>query len=92
MKSTVAELPDEKTQKAINQQDNEKPNAYLDSVNNADKEDLETFSGDIAFLRKLENINLKINSKHFYASKDLRTCNNCGTVMDVDKRFVADEV
>ncbi|PZW44019.1 3-hydroxyanthranilate 3,4-dioxygenase [Mesonia algae] len=29
--------------------------------------------------------------KHFYGSKELRTCNNCGTVMDVDKRFVADE-
>ena len=26
--------------------------------------------------------------KEFYASKDLRTCNNCGHVMEVDERFV----
>ena len=30
--------------------------------------------------------------KHFYNSKDLRTCNNCGTLMPVDKRFVSEEV
>jgi len=29
--------------------------------------------------------------KHFYGSKELRTCDNCGHVMPVDKRFVADE-
>lgn len=29
--------------------------------------------------------------KHFYGSKELRTCNNCGTVMDTDPRFTADE-
>lgn len=29
--------------------------------------------------------------KHFYANEDLRTCNNCGTVMPVDARFVAEE-
>ncbi|MDT0691282.1 3-hydroxyanthranilate 3,4-dioxygenase [Salegentibacter sp. F188] len=28
--------------------------------------------------------------KHFYSSKELRTCNNCGEVMPVDPRFVAD--
>jgi 3-hydroxyanthranilate 3,4-dioxygenase len=28
--------------------------------------------------------------KHFYGSKDLRTCDNCGEVMPVDKRFVAE--
>jgi 3-hydroxyanthranilate 3,4-dioxygenase len=28
--------------------------------------------------------------KDFYGSKDLRTCNNCGTVMEVDGRFTAD--
>ncbi|MAQ74973.1 MAG: 3-hydroxyanthranilate 3,4-dioxygenase [Aquimarina sp.] len=28
--------------------------------------------------------------KHFYGSKDLRTCDNCGTVMPVDKRFVSE--
>ncbi len=27
--------------------------------------------------------------EHFYNSENLRTCNNCGTVMDVDPRFVA---
>lgn len=26
--------------------------------------------------------------KHFYGSEELRTCNNCGHVMEVDKRFV----
>lgn len=29
--------------------------------------------------------------KEFYGSKELRTCDNCGEVMPVDKRFVADE-
>ncbi|MGB5372121.1 MAG: 3-hydroxyanthranilate 3,4-dioxygenase [Flavobacteriaceae bacterium] len=29
--------------------------------------------------------------KHFYGSKALRTCEQCGTVMPVDKRFVAEE-
>jgi 3-hydroxyanthranilate 3,4-dioxygenase len=28
--------------------------------------------------------------KDFYGSKDLRTCDKCGTVMPVDERFVAD--
>ena len=27
---------------------------------------------------------------HFYASESLRTCDNCGTVMPKDKRFVTD--
>ena len=26
--------------------------------------------------------------KHFYGSKELRTCDNCGTVMPVDERFI----
>ena len=26
--------------------------------------------------------------KHFYGSKELRTCDNCGHVMEVDERFV----
>lgn len=26
--------------------------------------------------------------RHFYGSKELRTCNNCGHVMEVDPRFV----
>lgn len=29
--------------------------------------------------------------KEFYGSKEKRTCDNCGEVMPVDKRFVADE-
>ncbi|ETN94570.1 3-hydroxyanthranilate 3,4-dioxygenase [Zhouia amylolytica] len=29
--------------------------------------------------------------KNFYSSEDIRTCNNCGTVMPVDKRFTADD-
>ena len=29
--------------------------------------------------------------KHFYGSKELRTCSYCGTVMPVDKRFLADD-
>ena len=27
--------------------------------------------------------------KHFYESEELRTCNNCGTVMEVDERFIS---
>lgn len=29
--------------------------------------------------------------KEFYGSKEKRTCDNCGTVMPVDKRFVAED-
>ncbi|MDN3596081.1 3-hydroxyanthranilate 3,4-dioxygenase [Zunongwangia endophytica] len=29
--------------------------------------------------------------KYFYENEDLRTCDNCGEVMPVDPRFVADE-
>jgi len=29
--------------------------------------------------------------KDFYSSEALRTCSNCGTVMEVDKRFIAEE-
>ena len=29
--------------------------------------------------------------KYFYSSKELRTCDNCGTVMPVDERFIAKE-
>jgi 3-hydroxyanthranilate 3,4-dioxygenase len=28
--------------------------------------------------------------KHFYGSKELRTCDKCGEVMEADERFVAD--
>lgn len=41
---------------------------------------------------KLEDIEKDFlkHFKHFYQSKDLRTCNNCGEVMPVDKRFVTE--
>lgn len=29
--------------------------------------------------------------EHFYGSKDLRTCDNCGTVMEADDRFIASD-
>ena len=29
--------------------------------------------------------------EHFYGSKELRTCDNCGTVMPADERFIAHE-
>lgn len=29
--------------------------------------------------------------KTFYGSKEHRTCDNCGTVMPVDTRYIADE-
>lgn len=42
---------------------------------------------------KLENIEKDFlkHFKEFYTSKELRTCDNCGEVMPVDPRFVADE-
>lgn len=41
-------------------------------------------------LEDIENDFLK-HFKHFYANKILRTCSNCGSVMPVDKRFIAEE-
>ena len=29
--------------------------------------------------------------KDFYSNEELRTCNNCGTIMETDPRFMADE-
>ena len=29
--------------------------------------------------------------KHFYGSEELRTCDNCNTVMPVDKRFIPED-
>lgn len=39
---------------------------------------------------KLENIEKDFISrfKEFYASEDFRTCKSCGTVMEIDERFV----
>ncbi|TXK72758.1 helix-turn-helix domain-containing protein [Mesonia sp. HuA40] len=53
LKTTVADLVDEKNQNVINQQNSQRPNAYVDSVINADKEHIETLRSEIAFLRKL---------------------------------------
>ena len=40
-------------------------------------------------LRDIEKDFLK-HFTHFYSSKQLRTCNNCGTVMEADARFVSE--
>jgi transcriptional regulator with XRE-family HTH domain len=52
-KTTVADLIDEKTQKVINQQGSENPNAYVDSIINADKEHIQTLRNEINFLREM---------------------------------------
>lgn len=53
LKTTVAELIDEKAQKIINQQNSENPSAYVDTIINADKEHIATLKEEIAFLRNL---------------------------------------
>jgi transcriptional regulator with XRE-family HTH domain len=53
LKTTVSELIDEKTQKVINQQNSENPNAYVDSIINSDKEHITTLKEEISFLREL---------------------------------------
>ncbi len=53
LKTTVSELIDEKTQKIINQQNSENPNAYVDTIINADKEHIQTLKDEIVFLRKI---------------------------------------
>ena len=57
LKTTVAELIDEKTQKVINQQGSENSQAYnVDTINtiiNADKEHIATLKEEIVFLRGL---------------------------------------
>jgi len=59
LKTTVAELIDEKTQKVINQQGSEGSQAYnVDTINtiiNADKEHIATLKEEIVFLRNLLN-------------------------------------
>jgi 3-hydroxyanthranilate 3,4-dioxygenase len=41
----------------------------------------------------LENIETDFlkHFRHFYQSEELRTCDNCGTVMETDERFIASE-
>lgn len=57
LKTTVAELIDEKTQKVINQQNSEGSQAYnVDTINtiiNADKEHIATLKDEIMYLRNL---------------------------------------
>lgn len=53
---TIAYLFDEKSSKIINQHNNENPNAYnVDTINNSDKEHIETLKGQIKFLRTMVN-------------------------------------
>lgn|SRR5690554_1115509 len=52
LKTTVAELINEKTGKVINQQNSKNPNAYVDSIINADKDHIQTLKEEIAFLRQ----------------------------------------
>lgn len=51
LKTSVAELINEKTGKVINQQNSENPNAYVDSIINADKDHVQTLKEEITFLR-----------------------------------------
>ena len=53
LKTTVAELVGEKTQKVINQQNSENASAYVDSIINADKDHIQSLKEENAFLRKL---------------------------------------
>lgn len=66
--------------------------------------DLEAEDGLLWFCdscnHKLHEVYFKLNDiekdflkhfKHFYGSKKLRTCTNCGTIMPTDKRFVSEE-
>lgn len=53
LKTTVAELVGEKTQKVINQQNSENASAYVDSIINANKDHIQSLKDENAFLRKL---------------------------------------
>lgn len=59
LKSSVAELIDERVQKVINQQNSENSMAYnVDTINtiiNADKDHIQTLKDEISFLRELIN-------------------------------------
>ncbi|MCC7333207.1 MAG: helix-turn-helix transcriptional regulator [Flavobacteriales bacterium] len=52
LKTSVAELINEKAGKVINQQNSENPSAYVDTVINADKEHIQTLKEEIVFLRE----------------------------------------
>jgi len=52
LKTSVAELINEKAGKIINQQNSENPSAYVDTIINADKEHILTLKDEILFLRE----------------------------------------
>ena len=43
---------------------------------------------EVYFELKDIEVDFLAHFKHFYGSKKLRTCKNCGTIMDTDPRFV----
>ena len=51
---------------------------------------LKDYSVNLGVYFELEDIEVDFlaHFKHFYGSKELRTCDNCGTVMETDKRFI----
>lgn len=53
LKTSVSNLINEKTGKVINQQNSDNPQAYVDSIINADKNHIATLKEEIEFLRKL---------------------------------------
>lgn len=44
---------------------------------------------EVYFELKDIEVDFLAHFKHFYGSKKLRTCKNCGTIMDTDPRFVS---
>jgi transcriptional regulator with XRE-family HTH domain len=58
LKTSVAELINEKADKIVNQQNSENPQAFIRNIFQADKEHIQTLKDEIVFLRKLlENAN-----------------------------------
>lgn len=43
---------------------------------------------EVYFELKNIEVDFLAHFKHFYCSVELRTCKNCGTIMETDKRFV----
>jgi transcriptional regulator with XRE-family HTH domain len=59
LNTSVSELINEKSGKIINQQNSENPQAYVDTVFQADKEHIQSLRDEIIFLRKqIEEKNL----------------------------------
>jgi transcriptional regulator with XRE-family HTH domain len=53
LKTTVAELINEKISKVINQQNSENPQANVDNIIQADRDHIQTLKDEIVFLRKI---------------------------------------